>query len=82
MALTLAAGDEFRNRVKPYLVNGLEKGIPSLFVDVKSLYADKEKMAAVGGIIEEVIEALQKDSSLHDDGMCSDDVSFVQRLIR
>lgn len=68
MALTLSTGSEFRNRVKPYLVNGLEKGIPSLFVDVKSLYKDGEKMAAVGEIVEELIEALQKDSSLHDDG--------------
>lgn len=68
MALTVSSGSEFRTRVKPYLINGLEKGIPSLFVDVKSLYQNPEKMAAVGEIVEELIESLQKDSSLHDDG--------------
>lgn len=68
MALTLSTGAEFRNRVKPYLINGLEKGIPSLFVDIKSLYTDAEKMVAVGEVVEDVIESLQKDASLHADG--------------
>lgn len=54
--------------MKPYIVDKLEKGIPSLFVDVKSLYRDAEKMAAVGEIVEEIVETLQKESSLHEDG--------------
>ncbi|KAG6896551.1 hypothetical protein C0992_007498 [Termitomyces sp. T32_za158] len=53
LALTIAAGDQFRGLAKSYLNIGLTKGIPSLFVDVKSLYTDTSKR----DIIEELVEA-------------------------
>ncbi|GBE89082.1 N-terminal acetyltransferase A complex subunit nat1 [Sparassis crispa] len=51
--LNIAVGDKFRELVESYLVSGLEKGIPSLFSDVKALYADPSKQQ----VIEEVVEA-------------------------
>lgn len=77
LALTIATGTEFRSRIRPYLVNGLEKGIPSLFVDVKSLYADADRMAAVGEVVEEIIETLQKEASLHGDGTAETFICLV-----
>lgn len=47
---------------------GLEKGVPSLFVDVKGLYTDAGKMAVVGEVVEDIVQKLEKDT-LHDDGM-------------
>ena len=41
--------------------------MPSLFVDVKGLYRDASKMAAVGEIVEELVVDLEKEK-LHDDG--------------
>ena len=68
MCLEIAQGAEFRRLVRDYLVNGLERGIPSLFVDVKGLYVDQQRMAVIGEVVEELIQALEKDSGLHDDG--------------
>jgi hypothetical protein len=67
IALT-RAGEKFRELTKTYLVSGLERGVPSLFVDVKGVYIDAERMRMVGEIVEEIIFQLEKDSSLHDDG--------------
>jgi len=63
------SGSEFNDLVKQYIVTGLERGIPSLFVDVKSLYDAPEKMTAVGEIIEEITGQLEAETSLHQDGM-------------
>ena len=63
-------GEAFRPLARSYLINGLEKGVPSLFVDVKGVYIDyPEKMAVVGEIVEEIIGQLSKDLGLHDDGI-------------
>ncbi|KAG6907698.1 hypothetical protein DXG01_007754 [Tephrocybe rancida] len=53
LALTIATRDDFRELVKPYLLSGLTKGIPSLFVDIKSLYTDLSKRE----IVEEIVES-------------------------
>ncbi|KAG5716214.1 N-alpha-acetyltransferase 16, NatA auxiliary subunit [Termitomyces sp. T112] len=55
LALTIATGDEFRDLAKSYLLSGLTKGIPSLFVDVKSLYTNASKR----DVIEELAEAVR-----------------------
>lgn len=44
--------EDFRPLANTYLLRGLKKGIPSLFVDLKSLYQDTQKRA----IIEELVE--------------------------
>ena len=50
-----SSGEEFRALIRPYLLNGLMKGIPSLFVDVRALYLDKDKR----NIIEELMEGFR-----------------------
>jgi N-alpha-acetyltransferase 15/16, NatA auxiliary subunit len=54
LALTIASGDEFKDLARPYLTTGLTKGIPSLFVDIKSLYSDQSKLQAIQDIVEEI----------------------------
>lgn len=68
LPLDVAKGDEFRNLAREYLVRGLERGVPSLFVDIKGLYTDAEKMAAVGEIMEGIVAKLEAEHSLHGDG--------------
>ncbi|KAI0766255.1 NMDA receptor-regulated protein 1-domain-containing protein [Irpex lacteus] len=52
LALDVATGDEFKALAEPYLLAGIEKGIPSLFADVKSLYKDPHKREAIFSIVE------------------------------
>ncbi|RDB27479.1 N-alpha-acetyltransferase 16, NatA auxiliary subunit [Hypsizygus marmoreus] len=59
LALSIASRDDFRELVKPYLLSGLTKGVPSLFVDIKSLYKDDSKRQ----IVEEIVEAARTDFS-------------------
>jgi peptide alpha-N-acetyltransferase len=70
----------FRERAKKYLISGLEKGVPSLFVDVKGVYVDAKRMEIVGEILEETISQLEKDASLHDDGEYSPYRTGLTRL--
>lgn len=70
MPLTTPSGETFRTLARDYLVAGLERGIPSLFVDVKGVYTGNPgKMAVIGEIVEETVVQLQKDAGLHDDGV-------------
>jgi tetratricopeptide (TPR) repeat protein len=57
LQLDLAFGDEFRQLVKPYIIRGFEKGIPSLFADLKALYVHKEKHT----VIEDIVNSLRED---------------------
>ncbi|ORY35432.1 NMDA receptor-regulated protein 1-domain-containing protein [Naematelia encephala] len=67
LTLDIAQGEAFRDRARTYLINGLERGVPSLFVDVKGVYQDATKMAVVGEIMEELVAELEKNASLHND---------------
>ncbi|KAL1413384.1 hypothetical protein Q8F55_001146 [Vanrija albida] len=67
LALDVATGDEFSKRAREYLVRGLERGVPSLFVDVKGVYGDQAKLAAVGEIIADIVDKVKADASLHGD---------------
>lgn len=40
-------GDLFRKEIDEYMRRGFHKGIPPLFVDLKSLYKDKEKIKII-----------------------------------
>jgi tetratricopeptide (TPR) repeat protein len=57
IATSLAFGDQFRQLVKPYIIRGLEKGIPSLFADLKALYVHKEKQI----VIEDIVDSLREE---------------------
>ncbi|KAF8180397.1 NMDA receptor-regulated protein 1-domain-containing protein [Pholiota molesta] len=56
LQLKVASGDQFAELAKKYLVRGLTKGIPSLFVDIKSLYVDAEKRETIERIVENLRE--------------------------
>ncbi|TCD68847.1 hypothetical protein EIP91_009561 [Steccherinum ochraceum] len=58
LALDVAVGDEFKALAEPYLFSGLDKGIPSLFADIKALYRDDEKQHAIASIVEALRERL------------------------
>lgn len=51
-------GDDFKTLAEPYLYSGLDKGIPSLFADIKALYNDHEKMQVIADIVEALRERL------------------------
>jgi peptide alpha-N-acetyltransferase len=53
LALHVAAGQEFKDLIKPYLTNALTKGIPSLFADLKPLYKDSAKRQIIEDIVAE-----------------------------
>ena len=57
--------------------------MPSLFVDVKGLYRDASKMAAVGEIVEQLVVDLEAEN-LRDDGMShvppQDDILIIARI--
>lgn len=67
LPLDVAEGDEFKKRAREYIVRGLERGVPSLFVDVKGVYRDTAKLLAVGEIMDEIISKLESETSLHGD---------------
>ena len=56
LALKIAVGDEFKELVKPYVLSSLQKGIPSLFADLKALYKDEFKRQTIEVIVEESIK--------------------------
>jgi len=56
LQLKLSPGDQFRELLYPYILRGLEKGIPSLFADLKTLYNDPEKR----NTMQEVAAALRE----------------------
>ncbi|WVQ74848.1 hypothetical protein IAR50_004455 [Cryptococcus sp. DSM 104548] len=68
LALDVAQDETFLQLAQAYIVKGLERGVPSLFVDVKSVYADSSKMTVVGEIVQEIVSKLEKESTLANDG--------------
>jgi hypothetical protein len=56
ISLTPVAAEGFRPLANAYLLRGLKKGIPSLFVDVKPLYQDIRKRA----IVEELVDGYRR----------------------
>lgn len=48
--LDIVQEDEFRTRVQKYMQRALEKGVPSLFADLKGLCQDLEKQKAVEAV--------------------------------
>ncbi|KAK2461025.1 hypothetical protein APHAL10511_006966 [Amanita phalloides] len=56
LALNIASGDDFRELVQPYVLSSLEKGIPSLFADLKTLYKDEFRRQTIEDIVEKSIK--------------------------
>lgn len=62
MVLNVTTGDEFAQLTEAYIRRGLTKGIPSLFADLKSLYADSEKQQAIERIGESLLKEYTADT--------------------
>lgn len=58
--LLITPGDDFRALADRYILSALEKGIPSLFADIKALYTDTSKR----DIIQTIVEALREKLTL------------------
>jgi N-alpha-acetyltransferase 15/16, NatA auxiliary subunit len=61
MALTLLFGNEFYTQASSYILIALQKGVPSIFNDVRALYVDDTKRDAIENIVEGAREKWTKD---------------------
>jgi len=68
LALTISSGDDFSIRVEKYLLRGLTRNVPSLFVDIKPLYADTAKRQFVENFMKSYCERLEANQGLDSDG--------------
>ncbi|KAF8982870.1 N-alpha-acetyltransferase 16, NatA auxiliary subunit [Entomortierella lignicola] len=68
LPLRYATGDAFVKTADEYLRNMLRKGVPSLFVNIKTLYADKEKEQAIEKLALGYLTALEKSKSFDNSG--------------
>nr|CAD7425219.1 unnamed protein product [Timema monikensis] len=60
LPLNFASGEQFTKLVDRYLRQGLHKGVPPLFVDLRSLYKDPEKVVIIQRLVLQYIDALKK----------------------
>lgn len=58
LALAISQGDDFKGLVKPYIEAALNKGIPSLFCDLKTLYTDSFKCQMIQDVVEDLRASL------------------------
>lgn len=61
-------GNTFRNEVDSYLRAGFHKGVPPLFVDLRSLYKNKQKIQIIEELLESYVNNLTKFSSFDSEG--------------
>lgn len=59
LPLDFLSGDAFATAVRKYVVGPIRKGVPSLFRNLKSLYADRAKAAVMGEAFAEVVTSLE-----------------------
>lgn len=56
-------GEEFKQLAREYLRDGFQRGVPSLFSDVKGLYVDPSKQEAIEEIVEEMKTAYASEAT-------------------
>ncbi|KAK0183435.1 hypothetical protein PV327_001478 [Microctonus hyperodae] len=66
LQLNYASGEQFKKLVDQYLRRGLHKGIPPLFVNLRSLYTDKEKVEIIQSLVLEYKDALKSHGHFND----------------
>lgn len=69
LPLRYATGDAFVKVADEYMRNNLRKGVPSLFVNMKTLYTNKEKAQAVEKLALGYLAALDKTKGFDNSGM-------------
>eukprot|EP00475_Leptophrys_vorax_P035353 TRINITY_DN5816_c0_g1_i4.p1 TRINITY_DN5816_c0_g1~~TRINITY_DN5816_c0_g1_i4.p1 ORF type:complete len:831 (-),score=257.18 TRINITY_DN5816_c0_g1_i4:88-2580(-) len=57
--LDFLGGQGFAERVESYLIKRLRKGIPSLFRDLRPLYANSQKKAVIDGLVKKFLGNLR-----------------------
>ncbi|XP_075234659.1 N-alpha-acetyltransferase 15/16 [Lycorma delicatula] len=60
LLLNYASGDIFKKEIDRYLRKGLHKGVPPLFVDLRSLYKDPTKVTTIQNLMDNYVESLSK----------------------
>ena len=60
ICLQFLTGESFAKSIGLYLQKGLQKGVPSLFQSVKSLYATKEKVQTIDSLLQSYFNNLTK----------------------
>ncbi|XP_055685528.1 N-alpha-acetyltransferase 15, NatA auxiliary subunit isoform X1 [Lutzomyia longipalpis] len=60
LPLDVASGEDFRQVVDEYLRRGLRKGVPPLFVNMRSLYAHPEKVETIERLVCGYYDSLQE----------------------
>ena len=60
-------GDEFIELATSYLKNGFSRGVPSLFVDLKTLYSDIDKRKAIEEIVTSYKDSQESNSTDSDE---------------
>lgn len=66
LQLNYAVGEQFEILVDKYLRQGLHKGVNPLFVSLRSLYTDKEKVETIETLLLQYKEALKAHGHFHD----------------
>lgn len=62
MGLVYATGADFRDQAEAYITVALQKGVPSIFNDVRALYVDDAKRLAIEAIVEDARERWSKEA--------------------
>lgn len=60
LPLNYVTGEKFKCLVDQYMRRGLVKGVPPLFVDLRSLYVDSSKAEIIENLMLQYMEALKK----------------------
>ncbi|KAG5890001.1 hypothetical protein JTB14_032624 [Gonioctena quinquepunctata] len=60
LPLNYATGEQFKRLVDRYMRRALSKGVPPLFVDLQSTYADQSKAEIIENLLLQYVEALKK----------------------
>ena len=66
--LNYASGEKFRLLVDKYLRHSLHKGAPPLFVDLRSLYPDLEKVNIIQELLSGYVDNLTQNEHFSQDG--------------
>lgn len=78
-------GERFKTEVDRYLRKGLHKGVPPLFVDLRSLYKDKAKATVIEELLDGYVSALVKTGRFSEEGEINKKVKiiwiFVMRIL-
>ncbi|CAG0879709.1 unnamed protein product [Darwinula stevensoni] len=64
--LDFLSGKQFEQAVDAYLQVSLTKGVPPLFVDLKPLFKDKEKVQAIERLVMGYCDSLKQTGKFHD----------------